>query len=130
MQRLRDRTIRRALIVHGHDIPPKRIGSTVRQSVDYVDPTSTTRNGRAMPSCSVIETYSPGTNLCLSKRKIGSSSSSDLYEKAHMAPRWCVSRPCSSSVFFQKRRTVHLSLSCFHCFGSSLPARFRGAVNS
>ncbi len=38
--------------------------------------TSTTRKGRATPSCSVTVTYSPFTNRCRSKRKIGSSSSS------------------------------------------------------
>lgn len=37
---------------------------------------STTRNGRCTPSCSVTETYSPTLKRCLSKRKIGSSSSS------------------------------------------------------
>jgi dodecin len=43
-----------------------------------ISTTDTIRNVRMMPSCSLSETYSPGANLCLSKRKPGSSSSSAL----------------------------------------------------
>lgn len=36
-------------------------------------PTLVTRKVRSVPSCSFSETYSPGTNLCVSKRKPASS---------------------------------------------------------